>query len=148
MHLCIHSFSDWPFQFRWKTLCCARWKRMGFGYRSFLFRLPLSGTNFLLTSDTAILSHRSKLLLKHFFLLLPTPSYSANPLACIECCTFFVVVVDDDVFCLFLFCFVCLLLLLLLLLLLSEQNTCTKWPPTMTVQRRNSSKPLEEVGRI
>ena len=33
---------------------CARWKRKGFG-RS-LFRLPLSGTTFLLTSDTAVLS--------------------------------------------------------------------------------------------
>ena len=82
---------------------------MGFGYRSFLFRLPLSGTTFLLTSDTTVLSHRSKLLLKHFSLLLPTLSYSTNPLACIECCTFFivVVVVDDDVC--FLVCLVCLI---------------------------------------
>ena len=35
-----------------------------------LFRLPLSGTTFLLTSDTAVLSHTSKLLLKPFSLLL------------------------------------------------------------------------------
>ena len=43
-----------------------------------LFRLPLSGTTFLLTSDTAVLSHSSKLLLKHLSLLLPTLGYS-NP---------------------------------------------------------------------
>ena len=40
-----------------------------------LFRLPLSGTSFLFTSDTAVLSHSSKLLLKTFCLLLPTLSY-------------------------------------------------------------------------
>ena len=37
-----------------------------------LFRLPLAGTTFLLTSDTAVLSHSSKLLVKLFSLLLPT----------------------------------------------------------------------------
>ena len=37
-----------------------------------LFRLPLSGTTFLLTSDTAVLSHSSKLLLEPFSLLLST----------------------------------------------------------------------------
>ena len=42
-----------------------------------LFWLPLSGTTFLLiTSDTAVLSHSSQLLLKPFSLLLPTLSYS------------------------------------------------------------------------
>ena len=45
---------------------------MGFGYWSFSVRLLLSGTTFLLTSNTAILSHSSKLLLKPFSLLLPT----------------------------------------------------------------------------
>ena len=39
-----------------------------------LFRLLLSGTTFLLTSDTAVLSYGSKLLLKLFSLLLPTLS--------------------------------------------------------------------------
>ena len=39
-----------------------------------LFRLPLSGTTFLLTSDTAVLSRSSKLLFKPFSLLLPTLS--------------------------------------------------------------------------
>ena len=43
-----------------------------------LFRLPLSGTTFLLTSDTAVLSHSSELFLKPLSLLLPTLSYS-NP---------------------------------------------------------------------
>ena len=38
-----------------------------------LFRLPLSGATFLLTSDTAVLSHSSKLLLKLFFF---TSAYS------------------------------------------------------------------------
>ena len=55
---------------------CARWKLKGFG-RS-LYRLPLSGTTFLLTSDTAVLSHSSKLLAKLFSSLQPTLSYS-NP---------------------------------------------------------------------
>ena len=41
-----------------------------------LFRLLLSGATFLLTSDTAVLSHSSKLLLKLFSLLLPILSYS------------------------------------------------------------------------
>ena len=43
-----------------------------------LFRLPLSGTTFLLTSDTAVLSHSSKPFSKLFPLLLPTLKYS-NP---------------------------------------------------------------------
>ena len=37
-----------------------------------LFRLPLSGTAFLLTPDTAVLSHSSEFLLKPFSVLLPT----------------------------------------------------------------------------
>ena len=41
-----------------------------------LFRLPLSETTFLLTVDTAVLSHSSKLLLKAVSLPLPTLSYS------------------------------------------------------------------------
>ena len=44
-----------------------------------LFRRPLSGTTFLLTSDTAVLSHSSKLL----SLLLPTLSYS-NPFTALD----------------------------------------------------------------
>ena len=56
-----------------------------------LFRLPLSGTTFSLTSDTAVLSHSSELLLRHFSLLLPSLSHS-NPLGTdIGCCTRFVV---------------------------------------------------------
>ena len=37
-----------------------------------LFKLPLSGTTFLLTPDTAVLSHSSEFLLKPFSVLLPT----------------------------------------------------------------------------
>ena len=48
-----------------------------------LFRLPLSGTTFLLTPDTAVLYHSSKLLLKPFSLLLPTLSYS-NPFTALD----------------------------------------------------------------
>ena len=50
-----------------------------------LFRLPSSGTTFLLTPNNAALSHSSKLLLKHLSLLLPTLIYS-NPFIGIECC--------------------------------------------------------------
>ena len=50
-----------------------------------LFRLPLSRTTFLLTSDSVVLSHSSKRLLNHFSLLLPTLSYS-NPFKSIGCC--------------------------------------------------------------
>ena len=46
--------------------------------RHSLFGFPLSGTTFLLTSDTAVLSHSSKLLLKTFSSLLLTLSCS-NP---------------------------------------------------------------------
>ena len=72
--LCVHSFSDWPFQFRWENFPVqdGKLRAMGFGYRSF-------SETFLLTSDTAVLSHSLKLLLKPFSLLLPTLSYS-NPL--------------------------------------------------------------------
>ena len=41
-----------------------------------LFRLPLSGTTFLLTPNTAVLSHSSELLLKLFSLFLPTLTLS------------------------------------------------------------------------
>ena len=62
-----------------------------------LFRLPLSGTTFLLTSDIAVLSHSSKLLLKLFSLLLPTLIYS-NPFTGIGCCTWFDLDFAADVF--------------------------------------------------
>ena len=44
-----------------------------------VYCLPLSGTTFLPTSDTAVPSHSSKLHLKPFSPLLPSPSY-LNPL--------------------------------------------------------------------
>ena len=70
-----------------KTLSCASWDLKGFGYRSFsVQKLPLSGTTFPVTSDTAVLSHGSKLLLKLLSLLLPTLSCS-NPFIAIDCCT-------------------------------------------------------------
>ena len=52
-----------------------------FGFWSFSvhIRLPLSGTTFLLTYDTVVISHSSKLLSKLLPLLLPFLSYS-NPL--------------------------------------------------------------------
>ena len=46
-------------------LSCARWKLKGFVTGRSLFRRPLSGTTFLPTSDTAVSSHSSKLLLKN-----------------------------------------------------------------------------------
>ena len=43
-------------------------------------RLPLSGATFLLTSDIAVLSHSSKLHLKHLSLFLPTHNnYAITP---------------------------------------------------------------------
>ena len=86
----IHS-SDSTFQFRWKkqnTLSCARWKFKGFVAGRSLLRLPLSGTTFLLTSDTAVLSHSSTLLSNLFSLLLPALNYS-NPFTGIGYCTWF-----------------------------------------------------------
>ena len=62
-----------------------------------LFRLPLSGTTFLLTSDTAVLSHSSELFLKPLSLLLPTLSYS-NPFTGIGFCTRFHFDFAADVF--------------------------------------------------
>ena len=53
-----------------------------------LLRLPLSGTTFLLTSDTAVLSHSSTLLSNLFSLLLPALNYS-NPFTGIGYCTWF-----------------------------------------------------------
>ena len=53
-----------------------------------LFRLPLSRTTCVLTSDTAVLPHSLKLLIKHLFLMLPTLSYYSL-LTCIGCCTQF-----------------------------------------------------------
>ena len=56
-----------------------------------LFRLPLSGTTFLLTPDTAVLSHSSKLLLKPFSSLLTTMRYSNPPTGnglCTDCCCY------------------------------------------------------------
>ena len=88
MSLWIHFVTlSVPVQMK-KNLSCARWKLKGFSYWSFSVRLPLSGTTFLLTSNTAILSHSSKLLLKPFSLLQPTLSYS-NPFTGIGCCTWF-----------------------------------------------------------
>ena len=46
-----------------------------------LFRLPLSGTTFLLTSNTAVLSHSSELLLKLFSLFLPTLTWTTLTLS-------------------------------------------------------------------
>ena len=51
-----------------------------------LLRLPLSGTIFLLTSDTAVLSHSSTLLSNLFSLLLPALNYS-NPFTGVGYCT-------------------------------------------------------------
>ena len=82
MSLCIHSFSHTPFQF-WgkKTSFLCKTETRGLVTCRSLFRLPLSGTIFLLTSDTAVLSqsHSSKLLC----LLLPTLSYS-NPFIALD----------------------------------------------------------------
>ena len=65
-----------------KKLSCVRWKRKGFGYRSFSVQASLVWNNLLLTSDTAVLSHSSELV----SLLLPTLSYS-NPFTGIVCYT-------------------------------------------------------------
>ena len=59
-----------------KSVSCARWELNGLVTGCSLFRLPLSETTFLLTVDTAVLSHSSKLLLKAVSLPLPTLSYS------------------------------------------------------------------------
>ena len=73
---------------RKQTLFWARWKLLGFGYRSFSV---LAGTSCpeqptsILASGTSVLSRSSKLL-KPFSLLLCTVSYS-NPLTGIESCT-------------------------------------------------------------
>ena len=89
MSLCIHSFSHTPFHSDEKNLFLVQDGNKGFGYHS-LFRLPLSGTIFLLTSGTAVLSHSSKLLC----LLLPTLSYFYS----IGCCTSFDLDFVADVF--------------------------------------------------
>ena len=62
-----------------------------------LFRLPLSGTTSLLTSDTAVLSHTSKLLLKPFSLLLHTLSYTI-PFSFTETVILFNLVLAADIF--------------------------------------------------
>ena len=60
-----------------------------------LFRLPLSGTPFLLTSDSAVLSHSSKRLFKSFSAVPLAQAMNAVP----DVCLF--------LFCLFVcFCFV------------------------------------------
>ena len=98
MFLCIHSMSYTPFQFRLRKFVLVQdgnLRALVTG-RS-LFRFPFSGTTFLLTSDTAILSHSSKLLSKLFSLLLPTLNYS-NPFTGIGCCTWFDLDFAADVF--------------------------------------------------
>ena len=62
-----------------------------------VFRRPLSGTNFLPTSDTAVPSHSSKLLLKPSSLLLPSLSYLD--------------LLQDFCFCLFSWTVLCVLLI-------------------------------------
>ena len=68
--------------------------------------LPLSGTTFLPTSETAVLSHSSRLLLKHFSWFLPTLSYSI-PFTGIGYCTWFDLDFAADVFTGWLICSYC-----------------------------------------
>jgi len=49
-----------------KNLPCAWWNLEGLVISHSVFRLPLCGTTFLLTSNTAVLSHSSEFLLKPF----------------------------------------------------------------------------------
>ena len=89
-HVSMYSFLDSLFQFRWVfVVVVAQDGNLRALVTSLsLLRLPLSGTTFLLTSDTAVLSHSSWLLLEPFALLLPTLSYS-NRFTGIGCCTWF-----------------------------------------------------------
>ena len=89
-HVSMYSFLDSLFQFRWVfVVVVAQDGNLRALVTSLsLLRLPLSGTTFLLTSDTAVLSHSSWFLLEPFALLLPTLSYS-NRFTGIGCCTWF-----------------------------------------------------------
>ena len=96
---------------------------------------PLSGTTFLLTSDTAVLSHSSRLLLKHFSWFLPTLSYSI-PFTGIGCCIWFDLDFAADVFtgwliCCYCCCFVVVVCLLLFVLFLSLIKKIFLWGDRM-----------------